>query len=82
MKPPTKVALPPDVVIVTSAAPAVPGGVTTDTVVSLITENGAATPPMVTDWVVARLVPVNVTAVPPEVEPELGDTVVRVGVST
>lgn len=65
-------ALPPVVLTTTSTAPALPGGVTADTVVLLITPNGAVTPSKVTDSVVDRSVPVIVTAVPPEVEPDVG----------
>lgn len=82
MKPPTSVALPPVVVTTTSTAPALPGGVTAITLVLVTAVNGASAPSKVIDWVVDRLVPVIVTAVPPSSDPELGDSVVTVGVST
>jgi hypothetical protein len=76
------VAVPPEVVTTTSAAPAEPGGVTMETSTLLMTVNGAVFPPTVTDSVVAKLVPVTVTPVPPEVGPSVGLTLETVGAST
>ncbi len=74
------VATPPDVAIATAWAPAVPAGVTAETVVALTTfTDVAAAPPTVSDVVPERFVPVTVIAVPPDTGPVAGLTVAIVG---
>ena len=75
------VAVPLAVVTVTSCAPAVPAGVTAVILVALtITTLLAATPPTVTLVAPVKLVPAMENAVPPRVEPDVGLTLVMVGI--
>ena len=75
------VAVPLAVVTVTSCAPAVPAGVTAVILVALtITTLLAATPPTVTLVAPVKLVPAMENAVPPRVVPDVGLTLVMVGV--
>ena len=76
------VAVPLAVVTVTSCAPAVPAGVTAVILVALtITTLLAATPPTFTLVAPVKLVPAMENAVPPSVEPDVGLTLVMVGVN-
>ena len=76
------VAIPPAVVTVTSFTPAVPAGVTAVIFVALtITTLLAATPPTFTLVAPVKLVPAMENAVPPSVEPDVGLTLVMVGVN-
>ena len=76
------VAVPLAVVTVTSCAPAVPAGVTAVIFVALtITTLLAATPPTFTLVAPVKLVPAMENAVPPRVVPDVGLTLVMVGVN-
>ncbi len=75
------VAVPLAVVTVTSFAPSVPAGVTAVIFVALtITTLLAATPPIFTLVAPVKLVPAMENVVPPRVVPDVGLTLVMVGV--
>ena len=77
MKSPEPVLVPPGVVTMTSAAPAVPTGVVAVSVEALTTVMfEAAAPPIKTEVAFERSVPVIVTLVPPSVLPLLGEMLV------
>ena len=72
--------LPPGVVTMTEAVPAVPAGVVAAIEVALTTVTFvAAAPPIVTPVAPVKFVPVMVTLVPPPVGPEIGLMALTVG---